>query len=103
MYCSNVSVKNMFVLKHPRATVTLEGLHFTNIMYCWQVLFQGAFLGKLPAANLALVSGVRALRSAAAAALSMHRVVVSADRWLVVERHVAYLTLYGTRRPNLQT
>ena len=103
MYCSEVSVKNMFVLKHSRATVTLEGLHFTNIMYCWQVLFQGAFLGKLPAANLALVSGVRMLWSAVAAAVSVRGVVVSADRWLVVERHVTDLTLDATRGPNLQT
>ena len=78
MYCSNVSVKNMFVLKHPRATVTLEGLHFTKAMHRGQMSVQVAFLCKLPAANLALVSGVRALGSAAA--LSMSRVVVSADR-----------------------
>ena len=77
MYCSNVSVKNMFVLKHPRATVTLEGLHVTNTMHRGQVRVQVAFLCKIPAANLALVSGVRALRSAA---LSMRRVVVSTDR-----------------------
>ena len=34
MYCSEVSVKNMFVLEHPRATVTLKGLDVTNIMHC---------------------------------------------------------------------
>ena len=44
------------------------------------VLAQVAFCCYLPAANLTLVFGVRMLWSTAAAALSMRRVVVSADR-----------------------
>ena len=55
---------------------------------------EAALLSELSAANLALVSGVRMRRSATAAvALSMRRVVVSADRCGVAERHVADLTL----------
>ena len=74
----------------------MEGLDITNTMHCGEVCFQVAFLCKLPAANLALVSGVRMLRSAAAAAaaaLSMRRVIVSADRGGVAKRHVTELTL----------
>ena len=75
---SHVSLKVMLVLKHPRADVTLERLDVTNIMKCGKVLFQVAFLGKLPAANLALVLGVRVF-GFTAASLSMRRVVVNAD------------------------
>ena len=74
-----MSGKIAFLLKHTRANVTLEGLDVTNTMNHRQVSLQTAFLCKLPAANLALVFGVRMLWSAAAA-LSMRRVVVSADR-----------------------
>ena len=81
MHIFKVALKNMLVLEHPRANVTLEGLYFTNTMYSRHVLFQIALFCELPAANLALISGIRMLRSAvAAAALSMRRVVVSADR-----------------------
>ena len=99
MYVLHVSLHVMLVLKHSRANVTLEGLDVTNTMDSGQVSVQVAFLCKLPAANLALVSGARALRSA----VSMRRIVVSVDRRLVVERHVADLTLDATRRPNLLT
>ena len=54
-----------------------------------------AFLCKFPAANLALVSGVRALRSAA---LSMRHVVVSAESGVLAEPHVADLTLDANGR-----
>ena len=101
MYIFKVVLKIVFALKHPRANATLERLDVTNTMNRRQVPGQIAFIHKLPAANLALVSGVRTLRSAADA-LSMRRVVVSADRWLVVERHVADLTLDATRNQNLQ-
>ena len=47
----------------------------------FQMSIQAALCGKLSAANLALVSGVRMLRSwRFGVALSMRRVVVSADR-----------------------
>ena len=58
----------------------------------FKVKIQAAFLCKLPAANLTLVPGVRVLWSATAA-LSMRRVVVSAYRGMVAERHVTDLTL----------
>ena len=67
-----------FLLEHPRADVTLEGLDVTNAMYNGQVLSHALFHCELPTANLTLVSGVRVFGSAAA--LSMCRVVVSADR-----------------------
>ena len=54
-----------------------------------------AFLCKFPAANLTLVCGVRMLRSAA---LSMRRVVVSAESGVVAEPHVADLTLDANGR-----
>ena len=63
-----------------RADVTLEYLDVTSTMNRRQMSLQNVFLHKLPAANLALVSGVRMLSSAAASALSMRRVIVSADR-----------------------
>ena len=52
---------------------------------------QAACLRKLPAANLTLVPGVGTL--AFAAALSVRRVVVSADRRLIAEHQVTDLTL----------
>ena len=79
MYVLHVSLHVMLVLKHSRANVTLEGLDVTNTMDSGQVSVQVAFLCKLPAANFTVVSGVRML-SSATAALSMRRVVVSADR-----------------------
>ena len=82
MYVLKVPLQVMLALEHARADVTLEGLDVTNTMYCGQVCGEISFQSKLPAANIALVSGVRMLwsASAAAAALSMRRVVVSADR-----------------------
>ena len=68
------------LLEHPRANVTLKSLDVTNTMYSGHVLFQIALFCELPAANLALVSGVRMLWSRWPAALSMRCVVVSADR-----------------------
>ena len=73
-------LKGVLVFCYIRTDVTLERLTVTNTMNRRQVLCQVAFLCKLPAANLALVPGVRMLSSAAAAAaLRMRRVVVSAD------------------------
>ena len=60
---------------------------------------QIAFRRKLPAANLALVPGVKTLGSAAAA-LSMRRVVVSVESGVVVKHQATNLTL-DTRRPCL--
>ena len=91
--------KSAFLLKHARANVTLEGLDIANAMNRRQVPLHIPFMHQLLAANLALVSGVRMLRSAS---LSMRRVVVSADRWLVAERHVADLAL-DTPCPRLLT
>ena len=52
-----------------------------SAMNSFQMQIQTALLCKLPAANLALVSGVRMLWSRrSGVALSMRRVVVSADR-----------------------
>ena len=79
MYCGQVCFQVALTCKRPAANVALEGLDATNTMYCRQVCLHIFFIHKLPAANLALVPGVRMLRSAAAA-LSMRRVVVSADR-----------------------
>ena len=79
MFSLKVVIKMMLELKHPRADVTLEGLDVTNTMNRRQVPLQMAFMHKLPAANFALVSGVRMLWSAAAT-LRMRGVVVSADR-----------------------
>ena len=103
MHSCNMILEAAFLCKSLWTNVTLEGLDVTNTMNRWQVYFQVAFLCKLPAANLALVSGVRMLGSRrSAAALSMRRVVVSADRWLVTEHHPTDLAL-DTSRPSLQT
>ena len=79
MHVREVSFEVMLELEHPRANVTLEGHSLTHAMYSSHVTNQFALFSKLPAANLALVPGVRMLRSDAAF-LSMRRVVVSADR-----------------------
>ena len=81
------------------ADAALEGLDVTIAMNGINVTLEAALLCKLPAANVALVSGVSTLGSTAA--LSMRRVVVSADRWWVAERHVTDLAL-DTRCPCLQ-
>ena len=60
--------------------LTVKCFDVTNTMNRRQVLFQVASLCKLPAAMLALMLCVSLLWSAAAAALSMRRVVVSDDR-----------------------
>ena len=73
-----MSLQVTLVLKHTSANVTLESLNAANTMYSGQVHFQVTFVHKLPAANFARVSGVRMIGSTAA--LSMCRVVVSADR-----------------------
>ena len=93
MHSCNMILEAAFLCKSLWTNVTLEGLDVTNTMNRRRVSLQTAFLCKLPAANLALVSGVRMLRSAATAALSMRRVVVSADRWLVAKRQEADLAL----------
>ena len=71
--------KIVFSLEDLRANVALEGFYVTRTVNGSLVTKKCVLLGKFPAANLALVSGVRMLRSGAAA-LSMRRVVVSADR-----------------------
>ena len=80
MHSLQVILQTKLVLEHPGTNVTLEGLDVTHTMDSGYMALQATSLRELPAANLALVSGVRMLRSAAAAALSMRRVVVSADR-----------------------
>ena len=81
VYQSHVPFKTAFLLENSRANLALEGFDVTQAMYSSKVFFKAAFLCELPAANLALVPGVRMLWSlAAAAALSMSRVVVSVDR-----------------------
>ena len=87
----HVNLKIVPALCHIRTGVTLKSFGVTQAMNVSQVTLEAAFLRKLPAANLALVSSIRTLGSATA--LSMCGVVVRADRWLVVERHVADLTL----------
>ena len=84
----------------PSANLTLVS-GAISAMNSSQVCTQIAFGCKLLAANLALVFGVRMLRSWCQwrfdVAVSMRRVVVSADRWLVAERHLADLTLSNWR------
>ena len=71
-------LKIEFLRKKFGTNVTLESLDVTNTMDMSHVTSQPMTSCKLPAANFTLVSGVRVLGSAAA--LSMRRVVVSADR-----------------------
>ena len=74
----------MLALKHPKTHVTLEGLDVTNAMNRRQVPFHIAFMNEFLFANITFVLGVRV--AAAAAALSVRRVVISAHLWLVAER-----------------
>ena len=78
MHSLQVILQTKLVLEHPGTNVTLEGLDVTHTMDSGYMALQATFLRELPAANLALVSGVRMLRFADA--LSMRRVVVRADR-----------------------
>ena len=80
MHYVKVSSKSAFPFENTRAYVTLESLDVTNTMKSCHMALQVTFFRELPAANLALVSGVRMFWFGAAAALSMRRVVVSADR-----------------------
>ena len=79
------------VLVGLRADVALVLLDVTSSMYSFDVHQQIALPLKLPTANFALVSGVSMLRSAAA--LSMRRVVVSAEGGVVAEPSVTDLTV----------
>ena len=76
MYVLKVPIKALLVLEHARANITLEFLDITNTMHSGQVPFHVTFLGKLPAANLALVLGVRMLWFGDAAATSSMRCFV---------------------------
>ena len=76
-----MTLKVIIALEGLRANAALKGFDVTNFMNSSHVTMHFVFLHKLPAANLALVPGVRMLGSRrSAAALSMRRVVVSADR-----------------------
>ena len=85
MNCSSrtafqVFSKSAFFFENTRANPTLESLDVTNTVNRCQVPLEVVIPNELPVANLTLVSGVRMFWSDAAAALSMRRVVVSADR-----------------------
>ena len=81
VYILQVSFKVLFVLEHPRANVTLEGLDVTNTVNCRQVFLHITSIQELPAANFALVFGVRMLGwRPSSPALSMCRVIMSIDR-----------------------
>ena len=90
-----VTLQDMLVFEHPRANATLKGLDVTNTMNRWQVPFHIAFLCKLLPANLTPKSCLISW------SLSMRRVVMGTDRWLVAEHQVTDLTLYS-RCPNLE-
>ena len=79
----------------PETNVAFERLDIANTMNRRQVPGQIAFIHKLPAANLALVPGDMVLWLLSGR--WMRSVVVSADFWLVAERHVADLTLDSGR------
>ena len=69
------------MFKRLGTNVTLKCLSVTRVMNSSQVSLQVTILGKRSAAHVALDSGVRILwRAWAGVALSMRRVVVSADR-----------------------
>ena len=74
-----MTLKVIVALEGLRAKVALKGFDVTNFMNSSHVTMHFAFLCELPAAKLALISGVRTLGSASAV-LSMRRVIVSADR-----------------------
>ena len=66
-----------FYIENFRTHVALEGLDVTNAMNRRQVPFHIAFMNEFLFANITFVLGVRV---AAAAALSVRRVVISAHR-----------------------
>ena len=69
------------MFKRLGANVTLKCLSVTRVVNSSQVSLQVTILGKRSAAHVTLDSGVRILwRAWAGVALSMRRVVVSADR-----------------------
>ena len=80
------------VLVGLRADIALVLLDVTSSMYSFDVHHQIALPLELPTANFALVAGVRMLWSAVDA-LSMRRVVVSAEGGVVAEPSVTDLTV----------
>ena len=97
MNSPHVSSKMVFVAGDVVTQVTREWPLVAQAVNVRFVLFKRLLGRHLLAANCALVLRIRIV-----AALSMRRVVVSVDRWLVVERHVADLTL-DTRWSKLKT
>ena len=84
MHCGQVSRQIAFLFKSFRADVALKILYVTNTVNSSHVQTHVAGVRELPAANITRVLGVRMLwswrRRRSAVALSVRRVVVSADR-----------------------
>ena len=80
MNLSQVLFVVTFLHGYVSANLTSKAFDVTDTVSATHVLTQPLTTRELPAANLALVPGVRMFWSTAAAALSMRRVVVSADR-----------------------
>ena len=95
----HVISQNMLVFKNTRADFTLERHDITDAVNSTLMLFQIPFQGESFAANVTLTLRVRTLSSAGL--LSMCRVVVSAEHWLVEKHHVTQLT-HDTRRSCLK-
>ena len=99
MHSGQVHFEMLTRRKHLAANFARERLDVRlNVVHVCQMRRQGALVDKLPAAERALVRRLTRLlsRDAAAAVVSVRRVVVSEDRRLVAERHVTYLTLYSS-------
>ena len=85
MHDLNVSGHRRLLVELSVTKVTLEPFDVTNAVLCGYVNFQMLFSGQSLSANLARMRSYTAFRSRA---VSVRRIVVSADRRLVVERHV---------------
>ena len=100
MHSGQVHFEMLTRRKHLAANIAGERLFVRlYIVHVCQMRRQGALVDKLPAAERALMRRLTRLLSrdaAAAAVVSVRRVVVSEDRRLVAERHVTYLTLYSS-------
>ena len=101
MHSGQVHFEMLTRRKHLAANFASERLDVRlYVMHVCQMRRQGALVDKLPAAERALVRRLTRLLlsrdAAAAAVVSVRRVVVSEDRRLVAERHVTYLTLYSS-------
>ena len=97
LVCFHVDIQIRFSVEYFCANATCKRFHLAQAMQRCLMSLHVTLVGIPLAADVTLVLPTAACR------LRVLSVVVSADRWLVAERHVTYLTLNTSRcRPKLK-